>query len=208
MLKKFFQNAAKPQGVCGKIVAMMMNYGPHAALAEWGLKHLRLDSAAKVLDVGCGGGGNIARLLALCPEGHIVGVDYSEVSVKQSCSHNANEILSGRCEIILANVAALPLPNNEFDVVTAFETIYFWPGLEACFREIYRVMRPGGVFLVCNESTGRDEMIEKFSKIIDGLTPYTEEDIVGFMRGAGFTHTISKSKEGKDWLLIIGKKEN
>lgn len=33
----------------------------------------------------------------------------------------------------------------------AFETIYFWSDLETNFKEIYRVLRKGGQFLICNE---------------------------------------------------------
>lgn len=36
-----------------------------------------------------------------------------------------------------------------FDAVTAFETIYFWPDLPKCFREVYRVLKPGGTFCGC-----------------------------------------------------------
>ena len=38
------------------------------------------------------------------------------------------------------------------DRVTAFETVYFWPELAQNFREVYRVLKPGGVFFICNEA--------------------------------------------------------
>lgn len=38
-----------------------------------------------------------------------------------------------------------------FDAVTAFETVYFWPDLPRCFPEVFRVLRSGGTFLICNE---------------------------------------------------------
>ena len=34
--------------------------------------------------------------------------------------------------------------------ISAFETIYFGPDLPQCFREVYRVLKPGGTFLICN----------------------------------------------------------
>ena len=45
-----------------------------------------------------------------------------------------------------ASVAELPFEAEQFDVVTAFETVYFWPELAQNFREVYRVLKPGGVF--------------------------------------------------------------
>lgn len=47
-----------------------------------------------------------------------------------------------------ASVDAMPFPRSYFDVVTAFETIYFWPDLEDGLREMLRVVRTGGRLVV------------------------------------------------------------
>ena len=206
LLKKFFQNCACPKGWGGKIVVAMMNHGPHAALAAWGLKHITVKREASVLDVGCGGGANVRRLLALAENGHVTGVDVSEVSVAKSRSYNEEAIHRGQCDIIRGDVSALPFENGQFDVATAFETIYFWPGLDQCFAEIYRVLRPGGTFLVANESTGEDEMIKTFAKVIDGLQPYTVEEIRGAMDRAGFTD-IRADVDKKYGVAVTGQKD-
>ena len=41
-----------------------MNGGSHAAMATWGLEKIDIPQAGEILDIGCGGGANIARLLA------------------------------------------------------------------------------------------------------------------------------------------------
>ena len=205
LLKKFFQNCACPKGWGGKIVVAMMNHGPHAVLAAWGLKHITVKREASVLDVGCGGGANVRRLLALAENGHVTGVDVSEVSVAKSRSYNEEAIRRGQCDILLGDASALPFENERFDVATAFETIYFWPGLDQCFAEIYRVLRPGGIFLVANESTGEDEMIKTFAKVIDGLQPYTVEEIRGAMDRAGFTD-IRADVDKKYGVAVTGQK--
>ena len=41
------------------------------------------EAGAAILDLGCGGGANLAVLLKLCPDGTAVGLDYSSVSVKK-----------------------------------------------------------------------------------------------------------------------------
>ena len=53
----FFQNTCKPKGFAGKIMVNMMNTG-HAALAEWGLTHIKIRDDDFCLDIGCGGGAN------------------------------------------------------------------------------------------------------------------------------------------------------
>ena len=63
----FFDNTRKPTGLGGRIMVSMMNIG-HRSLADWGLKYLKLNNDANVLDCGCGGGANIKKLLKLCSE--------------------------------------------------------------------------------------------------------------------------------------------
>ena len=73
-----------------------------------------------------------------------------------------------------ASVAELPFKAEQFDVVTAFETVYFWPELAQNFREVYRVLKPGGVFFICNEANGETTKDDKWTQIIDGMTIYTD----------------------------------
>lgn len=40
----------------------------------------------------------------------------------------------------------------QYDLATAFETIYFWPRLEKCFSQVANVLKPGACFLIVNES--------------------------------------------------------
>ena len=54
--------------------------------------------------------------------------------------------------IALASVAALPYPDRTFDVVTAVETHYYWPDLEANLREGLRVLKPGGTLALIAET--------------------------------------------------------
>lgn len=60
------ENCKKPRGLYGKIIAKMMNSG-HKKVASWGLSHLEIKNNDKILDLGCGGGGNIYRLLKKYP---------------------------------------------------------------------------------------------------------------------------------------------
>ena len=124
----FFENTRKPDGLGGRLMVSMMNFG-HRALAGWGLRFLTIPADAAVLGCGCGGGANIAELLRRCPQGSVRGIDYSAVSVEKSRKKNRSEIAAGRCEVLQASVTQLPFEEARFDLVTAFETVYFWPEL-------------------------------------------------------------------------------
>ena len=164
----FFENTRKPVGFGGKIMVAMMNVG-HSALAEWGLRFLKPAPDAMVLDCGCGGGANIKTLLKLCPKGKVQGIDYSAVSVEKARKVNAGAIAAGQCTVQQASVAELPFEAEQFDVVTAFETVYFWPELAQNFREVYRVLKPGGIFFICNEANGETTKDDKWTQIINGI---------------------------------------
>ena len=201
----FFENTKKPEGLGGKIMVAMMNSG-HSKLADWGMSFLGLSTDAAVLDCGCGGGANLCKLLKRCPNGTVTGIDYSSVSVEKSKKLNAKTISEGRCCVLETSVAVLPFEDNKFDVVTAFETVYFWPGLVDCFREVYRVTKTGGIFLICNEATGDTDKNDKWTQLIDGMTIYRDAQLKTALREAGFTN-IQIHKKKKDWLCVTGQKQ-
>lgn len=200
----FFENTRKPKGFGGKIMLIMMNSG-HSALAEWGFEHMQIAENASVLDVGCGGGANIKRMLGLCPHGRVSGIDYSPVSVEKSRKINRKAIATGRCDVIEGSALAMPFSANSFDIVTAFETVYFWSEIEKCFGEVYRVLAPNGYFMICNESNGDTNKDDKWVEKIGGMTIYNGEQLRTFLANAGF-EDIQIDKNEKGWLCVKAHK--
>ena len=200
----FFQNTAKPIGFGGKLMVKLMNIG-HAKVAEWGFSHVNVSSSATVLDIGCGGGANVASWVKHCPQGHITGLDYSPVSVDASKKYNQKAIAENRCQIVEGDVSCLTFAENTFDAVSAFETVYFWPGLENCFQEVFRVLKNGGTFLIVNESDGTDPKQDKWINIIEGLKIYKESDLTEILKNVGFSN-IRAFHTDKHWLAILCEK--
>ena len=66
-----------------QIMVHMMNTG-HSSMAEWGFTHIEIRNNYICLDIGCGGGANVKKLLAKTPYGKVTGIDYSEISVIKS----------------------------------------------------------------------------------------------------------------------------
>jgi len=104
------------------------------------------------------------RLLKKCPQGIVKGIDYSPVSVQKARSLNRAAIQEGRCVVWQGSVEHIIFAKDWFDAVTAFETVYFWPDLPQCFREVYRVLKVGGTLLICNESNGDTDKDEKWTE--------------------------------------------
>ena len=205
LFKKFVNQTRKPEGFLGKMMVNGMN-GGHAKLADWGMTHLDGIAPANIAELGCGGGRNTKELLKRYPKAKITALDYSPVSVEKAKTLNKDMIATGRCAVICGNVAELPFEEGAFDLATAFETVYFWPGLEHCFAQVYRILKPGGAFMICNESDGMDETSKKYEKIIDGMKCYTVEELSAALAAADFSDVRSDHYNGKPWITVTARK--
>ena len=132
------------------------------------------------------------------------GIDYSPVSVAKANKVNRGAVSIHRCVVLQGNVADMIFASEWFDAVTAFETVYFWPDLLQSFKEIYRVLKSGGTFLICNESNGDTDKDEKWTKIIGGMTIYKDAELKTYLEQAGF-HDVQIHKK-KSWLCITARK--
>ena len=142
----------------GRLTLRSMNLW-HTPLHRWGLAAAGIGADSRVLDVGCGGGGAVRRILRLT-RAEVGAVDHSPAAVELTRRLNAAAAASGRLRVIEGSVEALPFRTGYFDVVTAFETVYFWPDLEAGLRETARVLGPGGRLVIVNEVADRQAAVE------------------------------------------------
>ncbi|MBQ1490328.1 MAG: class I SAM-dependent methyltransferase [Blautia sp.] len=205
LFKDYVSQTRKPEGFLGKLMLSGMNSG-HAKLADWGFTHLPAMTPDKAVDLGCGGGRNAGEMLKRFPKSQVTAIDYSALSVEKATAYNKAAVDAGRLEVRQGDVSNLNLPAASFDLATAFETIYFWPGIENCFAQVAKVLKPGGYFLICNESDGTDPTSLKFEKIIEGMKNHTVEEIEGALRGAGFSEVKSDHHPGKPWITVLARK--
>lgn len=201
LYNKYLQNTRHPKGRLGKLMLKAMNFG-HASLTKWGLSHVEWQPHWHVLDIGCGGGATVEKLLKHCPEGLVYGVDASSESVAFASRHNQKH-LGKRCFIELARAEELPFEEAQMDAVTAVETIYFWQGMDQAFSEVKRVLKPGGLFLVCVEGSNPENT--EWSEQIPGMTVYSPTDITDLMTRTGFT-AIEVYQRKREELCVIGYK--
>lgn len=201
MIKGFLKNCRRPEGFFGRLILHGMNSG-HASLSRWALAQVNLAADTRSLDLGCGGGANLSRLLRMCPRGLAAGLDHSPESVTLSRRKNRRE-LGRRCIVIQGDVAALPWSDGCFDLVTAFETVYFWPDLQAAFREVLRVLRPGGRFLLaCEMADPSSSTI--WTRHSEGMTIYGGPDLKARLEAAGFSRV--RLAERGTWCCLEAQK--
>lgn len=99
----------------------------------------------KVLDVGCGVGGP-AREIAKFTDAHITGLNNNDYQIARATRYAVREGLSGQLKFVKGDFMQMSFPDNSFDAVYAIEATVHAPKLAGVYGEIYRVLKPGGVF--------------------------------------------------------------
>ena len=97
-----------------------------------------------VVDIGCGAGMDL--LLAAKrtgPDGHAIGVDMTDAMIERA---RKSVLTSGlrQVEIRKGDATSLPIADGSIDVVNSNGVLNLVPEKELCFREIFRVLKPGG----------------------------------------------------------------
>ncbi len=199
------QNFARPGVSPGSFLVFFGMRRHHRALQEFAMAHFTLPAGGRILDIGCGGGDFLAEMLRRAPDSHFFGVDHSPLSVKKSSSRNHKAVVQGKVEIVEGGVSALPFGCDFFDLVTASETVYFWPDPPNDFHEVARVLKPGGVFALCCNATDK-EAARKYTDRIEGMTVHTKEELVALFTNAGFHDVTCHADPDTGMFCATGRK--
>ena len=204
MVAEKITQCMKPHGEEGKQTIENMNEN-HREISEFAFECINVNSNAKILDLGCGGGVNIEKFLKLT-DNNVDGLDYSEVSVAASTKQNQKEVDNGRCQIIQADVSNMPIENESYDLVSAFETIYFWPNIKETFKEVSRIIKPNGQFMIAQGTDGNHPDDEKWLATVEGMKVYTAPQLEKYLLDAEFSEVESFKKENDYIMVVIAKK--
>lgn len=112
----------------------------YQAVLELATKTVR--QPASVLDVGCGTGKLLRSLRSHWPEAQLIGVDPAEGMIEVA------KRLTPDATFSVAMAEALPLPDASVDLALSTSSFHHWQNQAAGIREIARVLRPGGYFIL------------------------------------------------------------
>ena len=200
---RFLQNLKKPESSAyGRAQLRGMN-NRYSLLSSWGFSHVFFTRKRLVLDVGCGGGKNLKRLLNQSKNINAIGVDQSSESVKTSTRKNRRAVKSGRLQVVQGSVEALPFASNLFDLVTAVESVHYWE-IEKGLSEVYRTLKKGGQFLIVNETQSSDGLDEYLAEV--GFKVYTAKQLENFLKQTGFKKIRTDVNENGKWIAVVAEK--
>ncbi|KAI9830428.1 MAG: Delta(24)-sterol C-methyltransferase [Sarea resinae] len=153
----------------------------------------------KVLDVGCGVGGP-AREIAKFTGANIVGLNNNDYQIERATAYAAKDGLSNQvsftkeAQYLHILLQQMSFPDESFDAVYAIEATVHAPSLEGVYSQIYRVLKPGGVFGVYEWL-----MTDKY----DNSNPKHREIRLGIEQGNGISNMV-KISEGVAAMKAAG----
>jgi len=208
IIQTMFQQFRKPTGWMAGLAGLGMNR-EHEKVWRWGLQQVVVPPNAIILDVGCGGGGAVKILAQAAFRGKVYGVDYAEDVLGTAQRVNRALIEQGHVEIRHGSVSDLPFPDDTFDLVTAFETIIFWPSLVDDLRQVRRVLKPGGSILIANEAYADARFAERNAKWAHWAgfqNLQTPEETRQSLTQAGYIQVEIDTRPEKNWIAATAWK--
>lgn len=198
-------------GCCGELDFSMIGdeyngVDGHVADADLGLgcgiptEFAGIKEGHHVLDLGSGAGNDcfVARSI-VGEKGKVTGIDFTEAMIEKAQINN-EKLGYKNVEFIQGDIEEMPLPDDSFDVVISNCVLNLVPDKEKAFKEIYRVLKPGGHFCVSDVviSGNLPEKIKEDAEMYAGCVSgaIQENDYLKIIRENYFKDiSIEKEKE-------------
>ncbi|AIQ71140.1 arsenite methyltransferase [Paenibacillus graminis] len=188
--------AAAPEGA-----NLGLGCGNPQAIAE-------LKAGERVLDLGSGGGFDcFLASRQVGDKGHVIGVDMTPEMISRA-RNNAVKGNFGNTEFRLGEIEHLPLADHSVNVIISNCVINLSPDKPQVFREVYRVLEPGGRLAISDIVTTaelppeiRNNVDELYAGCISGASSILE--LEAMLQESGFTEISIKPKdESKSFIKV------
>ena len=130
--------------------------------------------AGRLLEVPVGTGILTMPLYQTLPDADVTCLDYSPDMMAQA-REKAERMGLKNVEFRQGDVGALPFEDASFDAVLSLNGFHAFPDKEAAYREVFRVLKPGGMFCGCFYVSGQnrrtDWMIRNLYQPMKFFTP-------------------------------------
>jgi SAM-dependent methyltransferase len=145
LLRRTMRQFHRPTGPAGHVAGWVMGTrSSNVRRNRWAVELLEIEPSDRVLELGCGPGVAIAAIAGRATRGLVVGVDHSQVMIRQARRRNAAAVRAGRVRLIHAPVERLHIDDAPFDAALAVNNVGLWPEPTHQLRDIGRLLRPAG----------------------------------------------------------------
>ena len=175
-----FGQFLRPHGFGGRAAGWVMaTRGSNRERNIWAVGLLDVQPDDRVLEIGFGPGIAIQEFARRAMDGLVVGVDHSEVMVRQARKRNATAVRAGRVDLRLGSAEALPRFDAPFDKILAVNSLLFWDDPVARLKELHDRSRPGGQIAIVYQPRGPGSTNEVAAR--------TGQEIAAHFTEVGFT---------------------
>lgn len=181
-----------PKGLLGKVLFSWMT-STTIAHAHWTADLMDVQPDDDLLEVGFGNGTNIRLLAERSPKGRVAGVEISKTAVEMASKRNARAISEGRVTLHQTVGGELPFDDGAFDKACTVATMYVIADPSAIFKEMYRVLKPGGLAAVTFPV--REKFMRFKPTTTDGFYLHELADLEAAFRDAGFVETRTERND-------------
>ena len=160
----FYDGMITCSTLSGKAVCRLvwaMNKAECDDYLEKALSGIPSNFTGKLLEVPVGTGILTMPVYKTMPDADITCLDYSSDMMKQA-QEKASRLNLNNITFQQGDVGALPYENGTFDVVVSLNGFHAFPDKEAAYREVFRVLRPGGTFCGCFYVKGEHKRTDWF----------------------------------------------
>lgn len=193
-----------------RVFASVAFAGREGELRSRSVGALRLNAGERVLDLACGPGVNFDRLaFPVGNEGSVVGVDYSRGMVRRA--RRRIERRDDDCAaVVRGDAEELPFSDGSFDAAYSSLSVSAMRNAEQAIEETYRVLRPGGRFVVLDaqpyqKGPGRllNPLVNRLSAWLTNWQP--DLDVPGLVEGV-FDETRTETFNDGTFFIAVGRK--
>lgn len=212
-LKQLASQLSCPKNTEGIEVANMMHES-NIGMTRAAITALQITDGDLILELGHGSCKHLPEILEKAPNTSYYGLEISELMQKQATEANVIATNANRASFHLYNGQKIPFSDHTFHKILTVNTIYFWENPEKFIKEIYRVLKPGGLFAI---SFADKDFMESLPFTAYGFDLYSKEMVYNLAEIAGFkikditsfTEKI-KSKTGEEverlFYVAVGEK--
>ena len=183
--KQLSDQLKKPSGEAGLEVAEALNES-NQRLYDLAFEIMPAQPEAQIIEIGFGNGKHFADYFRVEPNLKLTGVDFSPDMCREAKNRNQEFINNKQLSVHCCDTSALPFPDHTFDVAVALNVIYFLDPPEVHLKEIKRILKPDGKFLIGYRPRHSVEHLE-FTK--QNFILYESNELSSLLEENGFTIT-------------------
>ena len=184
----------------------LLSFGIDVSWRKKIVKKLQPLQPKLILDIATGTG-DVALMLAPLNPTEIVGIDISEEMLEIGRRKISEKNLQSLISLQQADSEDIPFANNKFDAITVAFGVRNFENLEQGLSEIYRVLKPGGCFVVLEFSKPKSFPFKQlYDFYFKNVCPLLGKWITHEKEAYDYLHrSVNAFPEGESFLLILKK---